>query len=280
MLDNNLLDNIVFPLRSVAVLVLLAVTPSSVAAQRTNSRERAMARALFEEGLELGEQEQWEEAADRFARAYELHESPSIAVNLASVLIPLGQLVEASELLRSVLDDRSIHAGVRELAETLLEDEVEPTIAELTIHVVGDDEGVEVRRDGDRIPSAGWGVALPADPGDAVVTAELDGEVVALEEIVIEEGGSAEVTLNLDGVPTAREVAEDDTRRRRRRRRRSDSIEDGGSSVVEQWWFWTGLAVVAAAVTVVVFVTLSSEEIAAPVQGSTDPPFLEGEVLP
>jgi len=237
-----------------------------------------MARALFEEGLELGEQENWEQAVDRFTRAYELHASPGIAVNLASALIPLGELVEASEILQGLLESPDTPQRVTGLAESLLRDEIEPNVAELTIHVTGNAEDVEVLRDGERVPPAIYDIAVPANPGHTLVTAERDGEAVARQELEIEPGGHAEVTLDLAVVPSARETAE---RANQPDEHSPEPLEEESGSIIQKWWFWTGLLLVAGAITAVVLaVTLSGEQVASPVEGTTNPPFLEGMVMP
>ena len=73
-----------------------------LAARAQTAQETALARALFEEGVVAADAQRWDEAAERFERAYGLKATPGIAYNWASALVELGRLVEAGERLRSV----------------------------------------------------------------------------------------------------------------------------------------------------------------------------------
>lgn len=250
---------------------LVMVTARPVSAQDDDTSNRAMARQLFNEGIELGEQERWEEAVDRFSRAYDLRPSPGIAVNLASALIPLGELVEASELLQELMDDEETPDNVLELAATLFAEEIEGVIAELTIVVDDVSDDLEVYVNDNPIPPAAWGVGIPANPGETVVEAMLDGDVVATETLTLERGGSQEVDLEIE--------LDEETERRPNEVVVPGS--DSDSSVFESPWFWTILGVVVAAgVGVTLGFVLGGSSEADPVAGNTNPPFLEGMVMP
>ncbi|MEM9191646.1 MAG: tetratricopeptide repeat protein [Myxococcota bacterium] len=230
-----------------------------------------MARRLFEEGIEFGEAERWEEAVDRFSRAYELRPSPGIAVNLASALIPLGELVEASELLQGLIDSSETPDNVRELATTLMSEEVEGNLASLIVNVRTTAEDVEIYLDDNLLPEAVWGVAVPADPGTSLVEAFVAGEPVESETVEIEAGGSAELTLEVEA-PPVEEVREPPPP--------DPTPTSSGTPVTETWWFWTGLGVIAAAGVAVVLALVLGSSTADPIAGNTNPPFLEGMVMP
>jgi hypothetical protein len=262
--------------RIAALLLLFTCLCADVAAAQSEAEQRALARALFEEGLQFGEREQWPQAVDRFRRAYELHQSPGVAVNLASALIPTGALVEASELLRGLIDDPGSPRNVHRLAEELLRDEVLPYIARLTIRLEGPGDGVVVTRNETVVPEVVLGMAVPADPGETLVTATRDGETVARSTVEIEPGGAAEVVLTIpERIAAPREVAQQAVAPRPV----IDSTDDDGG-VATRWWFWTSVGALAVAAGVVAAILLSGEEAAAPVGGNTDPPVLEGVVMP
>jgi len=247
-------------------------------AQGTDHERRALARSLFEEGLRFGQAEQWDQAADRFERAYELAPSAAIATNLASALIPLGQLVRASELLRESLESPSASAPVLRLAQSLLETEVEPRLGYLTIHVAGPMEGVTVRRNDVEVPRAALGVSMPVDPGIQGIEAVRSGRPVAVEQVDVPEGQRVEVTLQVPArVPSPESVgtgafADEPSLLDPQ----ADDVGDGG--IATRWWFWTAIGVVVAAAGVTVALLLTSGGAAEPIGGNSDPPWLEGSV--
>jgi hypothetical protein len=87
---------------------LLASLLTSSALGQVNPQgghEVALARALFEEGITLADRGDWTGAADRFGRAHSLKPTSGTAFNWASALAETGQLMQASELLESVIRD-------------------------------------------------------------------------------------------------------------------------------------------------------------------------------
>src|SRR5688500_8708747 len=136
----------------IAVVGLLLWEPLPCSAQ-PDAEQSAAARALFTQGVELADRQQWNEAADRFRRAYAMRPSPVIACNLAQTLVHIHQLVEATEHLRYVVRatdaNRSVRAGARRMLETL-----QPRLATLTIRIAGHVEGAEIRLDGEVVSQA------------------------------------------------------------------------------------------------------------------------------
>lgn len=247
------------------VLILLSVS-SAVRAQsdaRTEAQRSAAARSLFSEGVELVDEGDWEAAADRFRRALELRPSPVIRYNLGKALTETGKLVEGVELLRQVARNDTAEPDVREAARQDLE-AVEPRLAELTIRLQGSEQGVQVRLDGDPVSAATIGVAQPAAPGAHRIVAMRGDAEVASREVQLEEGGAAEVTLEIPPPEPGSEQAAGsvpDPEQAARAATAGGGGARGGrgaateeSSVLSNGWLWAG---VGAAVVAIVGVSLA-----------------------
>lgn len=161
-----------------------------------SSTERA--RALFNEGLDLADQGDWERAVHRFRSALELREAVPVRYNLATSLARMGRLVEALEEVERILATPEVPVDVSESALTL-RSELEPRLGRLTVEVRGEASDAHVTVDGR--PWHSLGVALRADPGIRVVRLLQEMTVLDLTEADVPEGGVAEVTLE---VPAAR----------------------------------------------------------------------------
>ena len=238
----------------------------------------ARARSFFEQGLRFVEQDRWEDAADRFQRAYALRPTSPIAYNLGAVWVRMGRLVEASEMLRHVERDQSAAATLRAQARQQLE-QVRGRIGQLTIRVRGETSGADITMDDRALDEAAIGVAGPADPGHHVLAARRGGSEVARAEVDVPEGGAAEVEIEVPAaeVASASEAARESvTTSSNGGAMSSGALEDDdeGGSVFGEWWFW-GLAVVLIAGGVTAAVLITS-------QGDDDPvlpgPFEPGTI--
>ncbi len=185
-------------------MLWLAIPAPCAAQGEPGAQETAAARALFEEGVGLADQARWPEAADRFRRSLSMRPSPVVAYNLASALVHLERLVEASELLQSVSRDESAPEEARAAARALLE-EVQPRLGRLTVHLDGDPTGAAVRLDDRVLPAEAVGVAIPADPGTRTVRVVRGEEVVAQADVQVAEGGAAETRIEVPPPPVPEE---------------------------------------------------------------------------
>lgn len=262
---------------SVALATLLSLHPWNACAQQTTGGEStAAARALFEEGLQFVEAQQWAEAVDRFGRVLAIRASAIVSYNYASALVKLERLVEASRALRGVIADPSASSEVVEAARALLEG-VEPRIGQLTVRLRGDAARVVVTLDDDPLPEGSIGIAVPVDPGERVVRVTRDGLPIARRVVNVVEGAPLH-NLTIDVVPTPTEVAvaspsgpNDD----RAHLAANEHADSGGGT---PWGWIIGGSVVAVGVAVVVAVLVASPSDPDPVRGNTDPPFVRGRV--
>ena len=191
-------------------LLSLGSFPLLAEAQATAAESRAAARALFREGVDLLDSEQWAEAADRFERARALQDSPQIVYNLTTALVEMKQLVRAAELLRGLEREGQAPRAVLRAA-TARRETIEPRIGQLTIHVTGPRDGVRLQMNGAELAWVMVGVSLPADPvPHAVIAYRSDAaesdEALAQASVTVEEGSEAELLLELPP-PPARVVA-------------------------------------------------------------------------
>jgi hypothetical protein len=172
---------------------LMAFT--AVRAEPIDPARSASARALFEEGVGHADRDEWADAADAFRRALSLRDSQVIRYNLASALVELGKLVEASELLHTVQADTRVDAALTQQAVDKLA-EVKPRIARLTIHVEAALPDLIVELDDGVLTLSQLDVPLTVDPGKHVVRERLGGALIDEQTAEFMEGGSGLITLH------------------------------------------------------------------------------------
>lgn len=255
------------PLLAVCIGCATLASPPRAAAQNDDRERAASARALFVEGVELTDQNRWAQAADRFRRALALRSSPVIAYNLASALEHLGQLVEASELLRGIASDPAVDRDLRRSAETTLA-EIGPRIARVMVHAPGRGPDDHISLDDKPLLDAQIDVAVPADPGVHVVKAERNGQQLDRQTLELAEGYTLEVTLDIPRAPEPREVAAlaQPTSTNIPDATRADREEE--PSLLSNWYVWAGAgALVVGAVVTTVLLTSSSGGTRAPTPG-------------
>jgi hypothetical protein len=232
-----------------------AVTRGSAqaGAAGNDSSRNASARALFEEGIALGEQGDWAGAEDRFRRARALRASPVITYNLASALVERGKLVEASEILRSIDGDAKAEPELQKSARHLRE-ELSRRIGRLTLSVIGFSKGDRVQLDETYLFDAQLGVEIPIDPGSHQLRLWRAGRVLDSRHLLVAERGNEKVSLNAPVV-----FAEPRALASAALRSSENTAESGPDSapsaataatrdtpaITSRWWFWTGLGVVA-----------------------------------
>lgn len=167
------------------------------------------ARELGKEGIHLADQNKCDEAIDRFARAERLYHAPTILERLGECQVKVGKLVAGIESLQRVvhepLPDKPPPQFVkaRDKAQKLLAG-VQGKVAKLKIHVRAPPKvEVAIKIDGEPVSSALVGADRPTDPGEHFVEATAPGYLKSSESVVLKEGGSGEVTLDMKVDPEA-----------------------------------------------------------------------------
>jgi hypothetical protein len=266
------------PRLALVCVVALASVRSPVLAESPDTATRAAAaRTLFQEGVELADASRWPEAADRFRQALTLRESPVIAYNLASALRQLGRLVEASSLLRGIADDAGADPALRASATTALAD-ITPRIGRLTIEAEGLEPGDHIAIDDQAVPGAQLGVAISVDPGSHIVTARRGDRVLYREPLIVFEGTSRELTLQLARSPAPRDAAKS-VASAERARSFGGALDkpraDRASSSNVPWWLWAGAgALLVGAVAMAAVVASNGDSADGTIRGDFDPPVV------
>jgi hypothetical protein len=243
-------------------LVLLMCTLS---ASRTSfaqtPQQTALARTLFEEGVQLADRGDWVGASDRFGRAHSLKPTAGIAFNWARALAETGKLLHARELLLAVERDDAADPQLRKEANAMLAT-LDPRIARLRIVTTGEPDGpVRVEVDGEEWPRAAWGVASPIDPGPHTIVSSEDGEERTRTEIELQQGERRDLPLRFGNEEL---VASSDAHGREGAARKP---------LYRSWILWSavGLVVAGGVVTAIVLANRGSSDEATPIAGNTTP---------
>jgi hypothetical protein len=171
---------------ALALAVALGLSAGVARAQPT-----AAAESLFQRGHELFEAKRYAEACPLFAESYRLDPVSGALLALASCHEAEGKLASAwAEYLevaaRAAREGRADRAAAaKERAAAL-----EPRLARLAVSAgseLGATPGVVVRRDG-VVVTAGFGVAVPVDPGEHSVEVTAPGRAPFSSRVSLREG--------------------------------------------------------------------------------------------
>lgn len=197
---------------SILLVTLLLLSTHSVWAD--DAADKSTARELAIEGASALEAEDYETAADRFARAEALFHAPTLVLGLARAQAGLGQYVEAREsyqaVLREPLDDGASAAFRDAKADAEKEIvEVESKIAWIIIRVKGPREVPGAKLDGEDLPAAALGVRRPVNPGEHRLEVSAEGFARGEKTFDVEPGEGREILLTLEEAPEDETPADD-----------------------------------------------------------------------
>jgi hypothetical protein len=217
---------------------LYAMTPALARGEaEQESARQSTARRLFDEGLEYSDAGRWQEAADRFTRAYRTKATAEIAYNLAQAQIRLGHLSAAAEMLRRAAADPEAAPQVREAAGARLS-QVTPRLGRLAVRLETRQDAMVIL-DGRTLEPGTLGVPVAVDPGPHLVQARWgDGQDLS-RRVTVAEGAESTVVL-APPVPGPVEAPH---------------------SLLRRGWFWMAVAGVAAGTVVALSIS----------QGRSDP---------
>lgn len=189
-----------------AAVICAATVTHNAGAQEIDAATRNAARELATEGSTLYEANDFEQAYDRFNRAYQLVRVPTVGLWSARSLVKAGRWVEAAEryleIERTELPEGAPadHARAREEAAAERK-ELLPRIPAVRITVEGADASeVFVTLDGVLVQTALLGVKRPVNPGKRRVKG-LRGEKVVEASFDLAEGEFREVKLVFPQAP-------------------------------------------------------------------------------
>jgi hypothetical protein len=202
--------------RSTLVLgaCLLALAPLTIvtgprSAHAQSAADKATARGLAREGIDLFKAGKFAESLDRMQRAQELYDAPVHLIYIARCQDKLGLVVEATEtyrrLVRLQLGDNAPDAFKQAVADAKKElPLVEPKLASVKILVEpANVEGLKLEIDGTKVSAAVIGVDRPANPGTRKITASAPGYKLTEQTVELTSGQTKSVKLVLETDPNA-----------------------------------------------------------------------------
>ncbi len=147
---------------------------------QTRPDNRARAQQLFDSALSDAEAGEFASACPKFLASQEADPKTSTLLNLANCYEKNGQTASAWGAFREaeVLARKAGRTDWEGIARTRA-DALEPKLVRLSISLPTANrvDGLVVIRDGARIAPGEWGVAIPVDPGEHVVSAAADGHL-------------------------------------------------------------------------------------------------------
>ncbi len=181
-------------------VLFLVVSPA-----RAQAQDQAAARALFHEGRRLLQSGQSAAACQKFDAADKLYKSTGILLNLAECFEEAGRTASAWTTFGESVSVASRQGRMDDAVESKRRQKLlEPRLTRLAIHVVHEEPGLKVKRDGLDVPPAVWNEPLPVDPGAHEVRAEAPGYDSWAQSLELAQAGKT-ITVDVPAlVPTAR----------------------------------------------------------------------------
>ena len=187
--------------RLILVVVATLALVSPVAAQ--SPADVALARQLFNEGLELSKAGNWEGAREKLSRSLALKRAPITLYTLGVAEMKGGHLVAALEHLHAfvALPREPGTERFEEPAKKAIAD-MEARVGRVTIAVTpADATDLEVTVDDVVVPRAALDHARIVDPGDHVIAAKAPGYRPANKSVSVAPSAKVDVALTLEPLP-------------------------------------------------------------------------------
>ncbi|HZO13658.1 MAG TPA: tetratricopeptide repeat protein [Polyangiaceae bacterium] len=183
------------------MLLLLALLLVQTRVQAQDPAERQAARKLGEEGDALFDKGEYQSALEKYRKAAELIDVPTLRLREARSLEKLGRLVEASERYLSVVRTEVPADAPQDHRDsvTLAREEhaaLEPRIPNLVVNFSGSGSQPRVTLDGAPFPAALLGEKRPVDPGKHRIEAQR-GDSRFARDIEAREGAVVTVDIEL-----------------------------------------------------------------------------------
>ena len=177
-----------------AFLAVISVAPLSFA----DGLDPRTATEFFARGREAVKKSDFATAVRFFGESNRLDPKVGTLLNLADAEEHVGQLAsarqhwqQAADLAHSLSDERANLAGERFAA-------VDKRVPKLILKAPANSPaGMTVKRDGVELSAVGFGLPLPADPGEHTITISAPGRVARAFHVELKEGEQKEVQLDL-----------------------------------------------------------------------------------
>jgi hypothetical protein len=200
---------------SIAVLVVSLCAVGTARAAGPDAATTQTAVQLADEAAELFKAAKYDEALDRYEKAFALVRRHTLGVRIARCLEKLGRLNEAAERYLTVsrmplppdLDEDKAAKQREAMLQAAQEREaLLPRIPALVLNVKGP-ESATVLIDKQPVPHALFGVKRVADPGAHHIEAH-NGDEVVTRDVTLKEGDVQSVDIELRAPPPAPKEAE------------------------------------------------------------------------
>lgn len=183
----------------------LVLAPRAARAQPP-PRDSAAAEALFRDARELVGQGRHAEGCPKFEASFALDPSTGTLLNIAKCHEHDGKLATAwADYTQALVlnletkgDERQ--RALEQIAKQALAD-LAPRVPKLRVAVSRPVPGLRVLRDGEELPAATLGEALPVDPGSHEVRASAPGYLAETQAVVLAEGKTEVVEIALVAEP-------------------------------------------------------------------------------
>lgn len=186
---------LVHPLLRLFTLVCLVLAClRGHAAAEVSAHDKAVAEALFDRGLELMRQGKDAEACETLERSQAVEPGVGTMLYLAECYEKVGRTASAWAMYREAASaaqaqgqtDRARKGGERARLLT-------PKLSKLVLEVAPEAkvEGLVITRNGEEVPSAAYGIALPVDPGVLELVAAAPGHVTWSLTVTLQPNGAS-----------------------------------------------------------------------------------------
>jgi len=191
-------------------VAMSGATYAAAAGAQVTDASRAAARELFRQGDELQRESRFAEALDKFQRAQQVFAAPTNLLRIAECDAALGRLVESAEAYRAVIrtpltgaSTPAFQAAVEQARAEL--EQVAPRVPRLIVEVQAPAglASLELRIDGQSVPAALIGEAIPLDPGVHKVLVSAPGFAAPEQQVDLKEQQTKKASFTLSPAPSA-----------------------------------------------------------------------------
>lgn len=193
---------------SLAIALVIAASAATASADEPPKSDPVVAEALFKAARALVDAGDHAAGCPKFEASLALYPSASTMINIARCREHEGKLASAwagysralaqSHTAQPTDRQRALDALARQAIAAL-----EPRLPRLRIVVNKPPPGLTVLRDGQELPPAVLGEAIPADPGQHEVSVSAPGYRGETRSVLLEEGKTATVEVSLQFVITS-----------------------------------------------------------------------------
>jgi hypothetical protein len=171
----------------------------SAGARADEAAERAQAKALLGEGLQLLDQHDYQGALERFERAYKVVPSPKIHFNLGEAHLGLGEEPEALASFERFLDEVPSAPPASRSAARRKRDALRRRLG--FVDAIATESGTTVLVDGKEAGKTPLARAIAVKPGDHDVAFKKEGYEADTRSVVLRAGETLRITARLQPVP-------------------------------------------------------------------------------